>query len=331
MIVRQFRLMFGLAAAWAGVFAQSSAAQDPRQEEAETAIRASIDKFNACWKAEDGVSMVEEVLSDNAFALARAPSEEAEQALVLNKSKYLEGFKQHVWKANLRKHEHKIKSITVWGPLAYELGVITDVDSEGVERSADVMNVFAQEDSGWRLVFSTSPELFKKGGLAAPVAVRDAKAAAKADETVSRKEDQRAVRKLAREFVATFRSEKPTPFERFEELLADDVVAVQQTGEVIEGRQNLVNYYREHTAELRKKAEEVKLSWHGMSVKAVGDGAVVFGKLGISAKKKEDGQIMHLEVWETLVLRKDGTRWRVIEEASTAVPQENSARSAPRQ
>ena len=304
--------LLGVAATAVLVFSPAAPAQDRKAKSAETAIRALIDKFNASWNADNGPALVDEVLSDKAFVLARNASSDASEAVLLNKTGYLEGFRKQVWKANLRKHEHKIQALTVVGNLAYELGTITDVTAGGDERSADVLNVFAEEEAGWKLVFSTSQDLFKRGALAGQ--------ASRIEEKAERQVEIDAVRKLAREFVATFESKDPTPFERFEELLAEDVIAIQHTGEVVEGRKTLVDYYRQHTAELLAAVDESKLDWQDMSVKLMGDGAVVFGKLVISARPRQEGRPIRFEVWETLVLRKEAGRWRVLEETSTTNP-----------
>jgi metallo-beta-lactamase class B len=323
MFKRQYCWMFSLAAATASIFAQPASAQDRKERSSETAIRALIGKFNAAWKAENGPELVAEVLSDQAFALARASASKKSEALVLNKAGYLDAFKKHVWKSDLRGREHKINSITVLGTLAYEMGTITDVSADGNEGSADVLNVFAEEETGWKLIFSTTPDLFKKGGLADRGSRTDDKAASKAD--------SETLRRLAQEFVATFQSKEPTPIERFAELLADDVIAIQHSGEVVEGKKNLVEYYREHTAQLLAAVDDSKLAWDGMSVKLMGDGAVVFGKLKMSAREKEGGKTKRFAVWETLVFRKEASGWRVIEETSTTVPAGDSAKPEPRE
>jgi len=275
-------------------------------EQAKAAVAALIDKFNASWNRNDGPLLIDEVLSDKAFVLVRPDKQPGEpaQARVLNKPQYIEAFKTHVLNANLRSHEHQIKSITVMGPIAYEFGIITEVDEGGGERRGEVLNVFAKEDVGWRLVFSTSPEFFEK---------RPTDSAA----------DEKAVRKLARRFATTFRSKRPTPFEDFEEMLADDVVVVLSTGDTRVGKKAVVEFYREHLADVRETVVGAKLSWEGMTAKIMGDGALVFGKLVIDAKEKDGGAAIHREIWLTLVFRRDAGHWRIVEEHST------SARSEP--
>jgi uncharacterized protein (TIGR02246 family) len=310
MAFKQMAVIAVVVAATVLVCINTAAAGPPDvDEQAKAAVGALIEKFNACWNREDGPKLVGEVLSDKAFVLVRPDKQpgEAAQARVQNKQQYIEAFKTYVLNANLRKHEHRIKSITVTGPIAYEFGIITDVDAGGGERRGEVLNVFAKEDVGWRLVFSTSPEFFEKRG-------RDSAA------------DEKAVRKLARRFVTTFRSRRPTPFEDFEEMLAEDVVVVLSTGDTRVGKKTVVEFYREHLAEVRETVVGAKLAWEGMTAKIMGDGALVFGKLVIDANEKDGGKPMHREIWLTLVFRMDAGDWRLVEEHSTPARSEPSSK-----
>jgi metallo-beta-lactamase class B len=317
--MHKLRLTFVIAAATALLSVPSVSAQDRRERSSERAIRALIEKFNACWNADNGPALVGEVLSEKAFVLARHSAPDATEAFVLNKAGYLEAFKQRVWKADLRKHEHRINSITVVGTLAYELGTNTDVSAGGEERSSDVLNVFAEEEAGWKLVFSTTPALFNRGPLTAQGGRAEPKAATKAD--------LEAVRKLARDFVRAFESNDPTPVGQFEALLADDVVTIQSSGEFHEGKSDVVKFYREHIAMVRRTFDDAKLSWQTMSVKLLGDGATVSGRLIITGRKKEGGRLVHLEEWETLTVRKDEGGWRLTQEQCTTASSAKAAAS----
>ena len=63
------------------------------------------------------------------------------------------------------------------------------------------------------------------------------------------------------------------------------------------------------------------------SIGLLGDGATVFGKVFISARSKENGELLRREVWETLVFRRDGGKWRLVQEHSTtAAPNDAAAR-----
>jgi uncharacterized protein (TIGR02246 family) len=303
----------GMAALIAMIFAQngtSLAGPPDADEQARAAVRGLIDKFNASWDKENGPTLIGEVLSDKAFVLLRPDKQPGEpaRARVQNKQEYIEGYKKFVLNANLQKHEHQIKSVAVMGPIAYEFGVIIDVSQEGEERRGDVLNVFAKEDVGWRLVFSTSPEFFER-------------------KPTDSAEDEKAVCELARSFVATFRSKRPTPFEQFGNMLADDVVIISSMGETRTGKKAVVDYYREQLAEFRQKVSKADFSWEGMTVRMMGDGAVVFGKLVSEIHEKEGDRPIHREIWETLVFRKEANGWWLIEEQSTLAPAESTSKN----
>jgi uncharacterized protein (TIGR02246 family) len=285
----------------AGVCPAVAPAQEAEEtEQAKAAIRALIDKFNTAWKEDSGDILVGEVLSDKAFAFAAPPGQSAadSEARVLNKQAYVEAFKKHILNAKLRKHEHQVQSITVLGTLAYEFGTVIDITRDGQEQRADMLNIFAREDVGWRLVFSTAPGFFKK---------RPSDPAA----------DEKAVGKLARQFLAVFRAKKAVPFEKFLDMLADDVVVILSAGDTRTGKKAVVEFYKDHLAEIREQTRGAVLSWKDMTVKVMGDGALVFGKVIIEARAKTGDESMRREIWETLVFRKDAGAWRLIEEHST--------------
>lgn len=278
----------------------ASAGPPDADEQAKAAVQALIDKFNASWDKENGPALIGEVLSDEAFVLLRPDKQPGEpaRARVLNKQGYIEAFRTYIQNAGVQQHEHQIRSITVMGPIAYEFGTIVDVRENGGARRGEILNVFAKEDVGWRLVFSTPPEFFKK-------------------QPTDSAADEKAVRKLARRFLSAFRSKRPTPFEQFEDMLADDVTVVLATGETRVGKKAVVDYYREHLADVREMVVDAKLSWEGMTAKIMSDGALVFGRLVIDAKEKDGSKPIHREIWRTLVFRKEAGEWRVVQEQST--------------
>ena len=286
-----------------------TASAQSHDDDSEKALRGLVEKFNSAYKQENGPEVIGEVLSDLAFAYARPTVGEAGPvARVLSKPGYVEAFKKFLWKKNLRKHEHRIDSLTVLGGLAYEFGTILDVTEEGIEQQSEVFNVFAKEEAGWKLVFSTVPDFFKG---------RSASASAEAE----------AVREAARKFIATFNSKDPTPFAEFEGLLAGDVVAVQSDGTMLQGRGEVVKYYQNHVEQLRESFRNADLSWKTMDVKMLGGGATVFGKLLIQGEKREGGETIRQETWETLVFRKDTTGWKLTEEHSTSASKPESKKS----
>lgn len=282
------------------LFLPAAASAQSNDAEAEKAIREQIEKFNSSYKEDNGPELVAEVLSDTAFTYAQSRvSEAGPVARIMNKTAYIEAFKKYIWKKNLRKHEHRVDVLTVLGGLAYEFGTVIDVTEDGYEQQAEIFNVFAKEETGWKMVFSTSPDFFR-------------------GRTTTGGAEAEAVRAAARKFVATFNSKDPTPVAEFEELLAGDVIAVQSDGTMLQGRSEVVAYYREHLDRLRESLRNVEISWKAMDVKMLGGGAAVFGKLLIQGERKEGGEKLLQEEWETLIFRKEASGWKLTEEQSSA-------------
>ena len=159
------RRIFVLAGMLICAVPQIAPAQNP-DEDAKAAIREVIEKFNSAYKQENGPDIIGEVLSDKAFTYARTAGEGP--ARILSKAAYVDAFKKYLWKKTPKKHEHRVDGLTVIGGMAYEFGTIIDVTEDGFDTQSEVFNVFAREEGGWKLVFSSVPDFFKgRGGSAA--------------------------------------------------------------------------------------------------------------------------------------------------------------------
>lgn len=282
----------------------SAFSQDRADEEARAAIRAMIDKVNLAWKPEGDASLLREVLSDKAFAVVFPRPGNPSEAIIHNKQTFCEWVEKILQERRLRKRQHRIKSVTVSGPLAYELGTSVSATAEGQERQFEILNFFAKDETGWKLVFSASADQVRK-------ALRDDSA------------DEQTLRKLAREFVDTFRTDHATPFKRLEDIMADDIVAILSSGRMLEGKRTLLNFYKESLTEILAEFRTFKIVYDIRSVRLLGDAATVFGKLRVGGQLKENNERWGHEVWETLVFRKDAGGWRLVQEHSTKAASEN--------
>lgn len=306
MMMRRFCCTFAVATVVGCVHFTPALAQEPGDEEARAAVKALVDKINLAWKAENPASLFQQILSDKSFAFALPRRDNPSEARVLNKQTFCKLLEESMAKERPRKHDHRVKAVTVLGPLAYELGTTDQVTAEGVEQRTEILNVFAKDETGWKLVFSTFADHARK--------------ALRADST-----DKKALRKLAQEFVGTFCTENPSPFKRLEDIMADDIVGIMSTGRMLEGKQDLLHFYKEMLAEVLDAFRTFKVVYHIRSVRVLGDGATVFGKLTIEGQWKESKEPIQREVWETLVFRKDAAGWRLIQEHSTTAAAEDSA------
>ena len=68
-----------------------------------------------------------------------------------------------------QKHEHEVESIKIIGPLAYEIGALLDVLADGTQRYYKVVNFYAKDETGWRLIFSAPADNVGKALSSSPV------------------------------------------------------------------------------------------------------------------------------------------------------------------
>jgi len=161
-------------------------------ENAKAAIRALMDKVNRAWKIEDSSLLLQEVLSDKAFAFALKSPDDPSQAAILNKHSFCKSFDRMQQEQQIENQEHTIESIAVFGPVAYEIGVTRNIYPDGTQSHHQSLNFFAKDETGWKMYFSTSADLVREA-LGLP------------------SDDERTVRKLAEEYVNTFNLHQPFP------------------------------------------------------------------------------------------------------------------------
>lgn len=164
--ISDFRLLpcvvaVSVALACALLTTTAAAAQpaEPDADEAKTiareAVRNLIRRIEHAWTSPQGVDIMADVLSPRAFAWAAPLPGNRQQALVLNRVAFLAVFSQALQREPPLRHEHDIRSLVVEGPMAWEVGDVRHVGPAGRERRTRVLNVFARENEGWRLLFST--------------------------------------------------------------------------------------------------------------------------------------------------------------------------------
>ena len=128
---------------------------EPTQQGDTAAIRALIDKINRSWTGPQHTRLMGEAISDKSFTFAMPRPKEPSEAAVLDKAGFCRAFEGVMANSQPRLHKHEITSITVTGPLAYELGVTHEVRADGQKSDVEIANVFAKDKTGWKLIFST--------------------------------------------------------------------------------------------------------------------------------------------------------------------------------
>ncbi len=147
---------------WASPAAATEAQQ--RVSSDELAIRALLDKVNLACNAdtaEKGVEIMRGVLSDKSYVSVLPRGDRPSEAAVADKNVFCEFLSQSL-RNGPRWGVHKVQEITIVGPMAYEIGESRRPNQDPKTRGSIWLNVFAKEDVGWRLVFSTPAESAQK-------------------------------------------------------------------------------------------------------------------------------------------------------------------------
>jgi len=270
------------------------------------AVRALVEKINRFWRGEGGVELLQQVLSDEAFAFAMPRPGRPSEAAIFDKYGFCEAIDWRMRHDRPQSHEHRIKGITVAGPLAYEIGESIEVRADGQPRSEEIMNVFARGPAGWRLIFST-PRAHVSKALG------------------SAREDFATVFKLAQAYVGFFRAEDPTPPEQLDRMLAEKVLSLTSNGKLLEGKRAVLGAYRKSMEEVRKQFANWTVDFEVRSVRVLADAAVVFGKIAMTGRLKETDKPYRREVWETLLFERSPAGWRIIQEHSSLASSPASA------
>lgn len=154
---------------WAAPAATTEAQQMDSSDE--LAIRALMERINLACNAdtaEKGVEIMRGVLSDKSYTAVLPRGDMPSEAFVGDKKSFCEMLSQAL-RNGQKWGVHQIQQITVIGPIAYEIGETEDPNRDPKAPPNTWLNVFAKEDVGWRLVFST-PAAAARRGLRRPAA-----------------------------------------------------------------------------------------------------------------------------------------------------------------
>ena len=105
-------------------------------------------------KGEKGVEIMRSVVSDKGYSAVFPHLERPSEAAVGDKKLLCELLSESL-RNGPKWGVHKVQQITVVGPIAYEIGETKDPNQDPKAPPNTWLNVFAKEDVGWRLVFST--------------------------------------------------------------------------------------------------------------------------------------------------------------------------------
>ena len=140
---------------WAAPAATTEA--QPQASDDELAIRALMERINLACNAdtaEKGVEIMRGVLSDKSYTFVLPRADMASEATVGDKKALCDALSQSL-RNGQKWGVHEIQQITIVGFVAYEIGETRDPNQDPKTPGNTWLNVFAKEDVGWRLVFST--------------------------------------------------------------------------------------------------------------------------------------------------------------------------------
>jgi len=141
--------------------------QDPLQisskdKQTETTIRHLMDRINDSWAGGTGAKVLEEVVSDSAFACAMRNPDNPSEAAVFNKQTFCWAYGELQRNGCVERHEHQVEFVGVLGPVAYEIGTTSQIFSDGREDRHRIINYFGREQARWKLFFSASADDLNK-------------------------------------------------------------------------------------------------------------------------------------------------------------------------
>ncbi|MDP2896132.1 MAG: hypothetical protein Q8Q12_06180 [bacterium] len=139
---------------WAAPAATTEA--QPQASDDELAIRALMERINLACNAdtaEKGVEIMRGVVSDKGYTVVQ-PNAERMEAFVGDKKALCDALSQSL-RNGPKWGVHKVQQITIVGFVAYEIGETKDPNQDPKAAPNTWLNVFAKEDVGWKLVFST--------------------------------------------------------------------------------------------------------------------------------------------------------------------------------
>lgn len=131
------------------IFSQSAKSSD--HSTAESQIRRLVSMMNKAWQVDNGSDIMADVISDKSFAFVSGASPKAS---IIPRQKFLDIFRKVRQSGKYLSYEHQIQRITVCNSIAYELGRVIHEDAQGNKGQREVLNVFALEDAGWKLIYT---------------------------------------------------------------------------------------------------------------------------------------------------------------------------------
>lgn len=278
------------------------------EENAKVAIRDKMDRINRSWASKNGSTVLNEVLSDKAFAFALKHPDNPSVAMVLDKRVFCELYDQMQQEGGqLQKMEHKIESIAVFGPLAYEVGTTRNTYPDGTQTNHRSLNAFAKEGTRWKQFFSGSADHIRM--------------VLKGDSD----SDKQIIRKLAEEYVNTFQLHEPFDIEKINRICSDDITVIMSGGDIITGKADYIKTFRPGLEKLQSTFDSLDFNLEIQSIKMSEGVWEVLGIIEWRGRLKDGPEPFERDVPVSLTFRKIDGKWLLVREHQGKVVAPGSA------
>ncbi|HCM28458.1 MAG: hypothetical protein A2Z99_12835 [Treponema sp. GWB1_62_6] len=117
----------------------------------EDEIRKLIAKVNEAWTTTDGAGIMAEIMADNNFFTIIHNEQDESKSMLFDKTAFQKAFANLLANNMPKKHVHTIKSMTFYGPVCYEIGILEDINRVGIRTVRETFNTFHKYPEGWKL------------------------------------------------------------------------------------------------------------------------------------------------------------------------------------
>jgi hypothetical protein len=114
-----------------------------------------LDLFEKAYLDED-IELMASVMSDRGYALIMTRADDPSTVFVFGKNEALQAISRRFDQVDYLEHKHVDRLIKVSGPMATSVSTIVDRMDTGQTLRTPIYHIFAREDEGWRVVFSSN-------------------------------------------------------------------------------------------------------------------------------------------------------------------------------
>ena len=259
------------------------------------AIRTLMDRINNSWINKTGSTVMQEILSNKAFAFALPNPDNPSEAVIVDKQAYCEFYDKMQQDRELQKQEHVIKAISVFGPLAFEVGDTCNTYRDGRKEYHRPLNFFAKDETGWKMYFSTSAD--------------------RVNQALNKElSDEEKIMKMAQEYVNEFRLDEPFPVGRINNICSDDLVVIISDGETIVGKEDYVKWFSQNIESLQSMFSTLKLKVDINAVYISGNIGKIEGGIVWNGQLSDGAKSFNAYVPVSLTFNKTNGKWLLVRE-----------------